>query len=72
MSMPIRSQSIASSFTRAMFTERKTFSSSFVSSATSGVVTRTTESQICSYSAAARSRQASVRPPTTLGVLRMV
>ena len=37
--MPIRSQSIASSFTSAMFTERKTFSSSFVSSAASGVET---------------------------------
>ena len=39
MSIPIRSQRIASSFTSAMFTERKTFSSSFVSSAASGVET---------------------------------
>ena len=45
MSMPIRSQSMASSFTSAMFTERKTFSSSFVSSAASGVDTATTSSQ---------------------------
>ena len=37
MSIPIRSQSIASSLTSAMFTERKTFSSSFDSSAASGV-----------------------------------
>ena len=38
-SMPIRSQSCASSLTSAMFTERKMFSSSFVSSAASGVET---------------------------------
>ena len=41
MSMPIRSQSMASSLTRAMLTLRKMFSSSFVISATSGVVTGT-------------------------------
>ena len=35
-SIPIRSQSWASSLTSAMFTERKMFSSSFVSSAASG------------------------------------
>ena len=35
-SMLIRSQSCASSLTRAMLTERKMFSSSFVSSAASG------------------------------------
>ena len=39
-SMPIRSQSCASSLTSAMLTERKMFSSSFVSSAASGVETR--------------------------------
>ena len=44
-SIPIRSQSIASSLTSAMFTERKMFSSSFVSSAASGVETRTMWSQ---------------------------
>ena len=44
-SIPIRSQSWASSLTRAMLTERKMFSSSFVSSATSGVDTSTTLSQ---------------------------
>ena len=37
MSIPIRSVSSASSLTSAMFTARKMFSSSFVSSATSGV-----------------------------------
>ena len=35
-SIPIRSQSCASSLTSAMLTERKMFSSSFVSSAASG------------------------------------
>ena len=46
MSMPRRSQSIESSLTSAMLTERKMFSSSFVSSAGSGPETRTTSSQI--------------------------
>ena len=41
-SRSIRSQSCASSFTSAMFTERKMFSSSFVSSAASGEETGTT------------------------------
>ena len=45
-SMPSRSQSIASSLTSAMLTERKMFSSSFASSAASGVQTSTTSSQI--------------------------
>ena len=40
-SMPMRSQSIAISFMSAMLTERKMFSSSFVSSAASGDETRT-------------------------------
>ena len=44
-SMPMRSQSTASSLTSAMLTERKMFSSSFVSSAASGVVTSTTSLQ---------------------------
>ena len=43
-SMPIRSQSCASSLTSAMLTERKMFSSSFVSSAASGDETRWTVS----------------------------
>ena len=38
-SIPIRSQSTASSLTSAMLTERKMFSSSFVISAASGVET---------------------------------
>ena len=45
MSMSIRSARIASSLTSAMLTERKMFSSSFDSSATSGVETGTTWSQ---------------------------
>ena len=44
--IPIRSQSCASSLTRAMFTERKMFSSSLLSSAISGEETSTTSSQI--------------------------
>ena len=44
-SIPMRSHSIASSFTRAMFTLRKMFSSSLVSSATSGLPTGTSVSQ---------------------------
>ncbi len=43
-SMFIRSQRIASSLTSAMLTERKMFSSSFVSSAASGVETSCTVS----------------------------
>ncbi len=72
MSMPMRSVSIASSFTSAMLTERKMFSSSFVSSAASGLDTRTTRSHTSSYSSCARCAHASVRPPSTFGVLRSV
>ena len=43
-SMPMRSQSCASSLTSAMFTDRKMFSSSFVSSAASGDETGCTSS----------------------------
>ena len=46
MSIPSRSQRRASSFTIAMLTERKMFSSSLLSSAASGVETLTTSSQI--------------------------
>ena len=70
--MPMRSASIAISLTSAMLTERKMFSSSLESSATSSVETRTTLSQTCSYSATARSPHASVSPPTTFGVVRSV
>ena len=44
-SMPMRSQSIAISLTSAMLTDRKMFSSSLVSSATSSVETGTTSWQ---------------------------
>jgi hypothetical protein len=46
MSISMRSASIASSFTSAMFTERKMFSSSFASSAASGELSGTISSQI--------------------------
>jgi hypothetical protein len=55
-----------------MLTERKMFSSSFESSATSGVDTRTTWSQTRPYTSAARSVHAGVSPPTTFGVVRIV
>ena len=72
MSMPMRSATIASSLTSAMLTERKMFSSSLDSSATSGVETGTMWSHTRPYTAAARSVQAAVRPPTTFGVVRIV
>ena len=71
-SMPMRSHSIASSLTSAMFTERKTFSSSLASSAGSGEETSTTSSHTSRYSSTARTRQSGVSPPTIFGVLRMV
>ncbi len=56
MSRPMRSESIESSLTSAMLTERKMFSSSLVISATSGLDTGTTRSQILEYISHARSR----------------
>ena len=72
-SIPIRSHSIASSLTSAMFTERKTFSSSLDSSAASGPETGT----ISSHTSRVERHRAlagtpAVRPPTTFGVLRIV
>ena len=49
MSIPMRSHSTASSFTSAMFTDRKMFSSSLDSSAASGAETTSTSSQTRSY-----------------------
>ena len=72
MSIPIRSASIAISLTSAMLTERKMFSSSLESSATSGVETRTTWSQTGAYTPTAASVHAGVSPPTTFGVVRSV
>src|SRR5579859_3140790 len=60
-SIPIRSQSCASSFTSAMLTERKMFSSSFVSSAASGDETGWTVSTTPPYSSGATG--ALVRDP---------
>jgi hypothetical protein len=72
MSIPMRSVSIAISLTIAMLTDRKMFSSSLVSSAASGVETRTISSHTSRYSSSARSPHASVSPPITFGVLRSV
>ena len=72
MSISIRSQSCAISFTSAMFTERKMFSSSFESSAASGEETRWTSFSAEPYSSAARSVHAAVIPPTTFGTSRGV
>ena len=72
-SMPIRSQSCASSLTSAMLTERKMFSSSFVSSAASGVETLVHGVDRAAVDARRRaSVQAGVRPPTTFGVVFVV
>ena len=72
MSIPRRSQSIASSLTRAMLTERKMFSSSFVSSA--GLGTGDAHDLVADLAVelAARSVHSSVRPPTIFGVVRIV
>ncbi len=71
-SMSMRSQSCASSLTSAMLTERKMFSSSFVSSAASGVETTCTSSIAFRYSAAAASVDAALMPPTIFGVVFVV
>ena len=71
-SIPMRSQSIASSLTIAMLTDRKTFSRSFDSSAASSVETSTISSQTGRYRSTARSRQRGVSPPTIFGVFRSV
>ena len=68
-SIPIRSQSCASSLTSAMFTERKMFSSSFVSSAASGEDTGWTVSTTPPYSSAARRVDSSLMPPTIFGTV---
>ncbi len=67
-STPSLSHTMAISFTRPMFTERKVFSRSLVSSAASGDDTRTVVSMQLVYSAIASSVQFGVMPPTTLGV----
>ena len=66
-SRPIRSQSRARLLTNAMLTLRKTFSSSFESSAASGDVIVTTCSLMLRSRAAARSVPASVVAPTRRG-----
>ncbi len=72
-SMPMRSQSIASSLTSAMLTERKMFSSSFASSAASGVETSTiVVADVAVERDRARRGTPAVRPPTIFGVVRSV
>ena len=63
---------MASSLTRPMLIMRKVFSSSLVISATSVVETGTTLSNAWLYQALATCEQASVMPPTTLGVFLVV
>jgi hypothetical protein len=67
-STPSLSQTIAISFTMAMFTARKVFSRSFTSSAVSVDETGTTVSMHAEYSSLASSVHAAVMPPTTFGV----
>ena len=71
-SRSIRSQSMASSLTRAMLTLRKMFSSSLVISAASQEETGTRFSMHAPYSSTARCAQAGVSPPTILGVVLTV
>ena len=73
MSIPMRSARIASSLTSAMLTERKMFSSSLESSATSGAETGTTVVADAAVDLdGALAVHGGVRPPTTLGVLAIV
>ena len=67
-SMPSLSHMMATSFTRAMLTARKVFSSSLTISAAWVDETGTIFWMAEPYSATATSRQAGVTPPTTLGV----
>ncbi len=72
-SIPIRSQSWASSLTSAMLTERKMFSSSFVSSAASGE--ETVDDLVADQAVeldGAPAALVGVSPPTTFGVVRIV
>ena len=73
MSICMRSQSIASSLTSAMFTARNVFSRSFVSSATRADETGWTWPSVTTWSAAVASAVLSASiPPTTLGVFSIV
>ena len=68
MSRPMRRQSCFSSFTSAMFTQRKIFSSSFTISAARVELTGTTFETICAYNATAARPLAGLIPPTTFGI----
>ena len=69
--MRMGSKIIFSSLTSAMFTDRKTFSSSLHDSATRELETATTCSNAELYSATAALVDASFTPPTTLGMVRV-
>ena len=69
---PRRRHMIANSLTSAMLTDRNVFSKSLTISAVSGPETGTTWRVTRPYSVEARSRHASVMPPTTLGMSRSV
>ncbi len=67
-SIPRSRANMASSFTRAMLTWRKVFSSSLVSSASLGVDTATVRSTRVSKKPCTFTRQAGVSPDTIFGV----
>ena len=69
MSMSISESTVFISFTRAMFTARKMFSSSFALSATSAVETSTTSEIPFRYTAAASSVETGSSPPTSFGIV---
>jgi len=68
-SMPMRSKVTLSSLTRAMFTERKTFSNSLALAATRALETGTTRSTAAEQSARAASVEGASTPPITFGML---
>src|SRR5579875_2270276 len=68
ISMPILWHSSLSSFTSAIFTQRKIFSSSLVISAARVELTGTTRATICAYRLAAAFPLAPFTPPTTFGI----
>ena len=71
MSTPIGSRISFISFTSAMFTARKMFSSSLADSATSADSTATTSSTARLYAMHASSVDLSHVPPTSLGIVRV-
>ena len=68
ISRPMRRLSCFSSFTSAILTQRKMFSSSFTISAARVQLTGTTFDTICAYIAAAARPLGGFAPPTTFGI----